>query len=143
MDVFNSGKCNKHCSCLCIRVRICVYCDRVVLIKVYCNGQWYCNSLCNCQWICEGYQNEYLFDCRVILVVCACKLYSCFVGGIRVCTYCGRVALSALQTEPTGYMHIERDDLGNSTEVEQSSYQIWGTKGAAGGRLSSDLISTR
>ncbi|XP_065940327.1 1-phosphatidylinositol 3-phosphate 5-kinase isoform X5 [Magallana gigas] len=66
-----------------------------------------------------------------------------YKGGIRVCTYCGRVALSALQTEPTGYMHIERDDLGNSTEVEQSSYQIWGTKGAAGGRLSSDIISTR
>lgn len=79
---------------------------------------------------------------RMVLVM-VCKLYPCFVGGIRVCTYCGRVALSALQTEPTGYMHIERDDLGNSTEVEQSSYQIWGTKGAAGGRLSSDLISTR
>lgn len=91
--------------------------------------------------VCTYWVQWFLFDCRVI--VCACKLYSCFVGGIRVCTYCGRVALSALQTEPTGYMHIERDDLGNSTEVEQSSYQIWGTKGAAGGRLSSDLISTR
>lgn len=91
--------------------------------------------------MCTYWVQWFLFDCLVI--VCACKLYPCFVGGIRVCTYCGRVALSALQTEPTGYMHIERDDLGNSTEVEQSSYQIWGTKGAAGGRLSSDLISTR
>lgn len=51
MDVFNSDKCNKHCSYkknVFIRVRICVYCDRVVLIKVYCNGQWYCNGQCNC-----------------------------------------------------------------------------------------------
>lgn len=77
--------------------------------------------------------------CGREVLVMVFKLYSYFVGGIRVCTYCGRVALSALQTEPTGYMHIERDDLGNSMEVEQSSYQIWGTTG----RQSSDFSSTR
>lgn len=63
----------------------------------------------------------------------------CVVGGIRVCTYCGKVAMTALQTEPTGNMHVERDDLGNSTEIEQPSHQIWGSKG----RLYSDVTSTR
>ncbi|XP_055998370.1 1-phosphatidylinositol 3-phosphate 5-kinase-like isoform X3 [Ostrea edulis] len=62
-----------------------------------------------------------------------------YKGGIRVCTYCGKVALSALQTEPTGNMHVDSDDLGNSTELEQSSHQIWGTKG----RLSTDFGSSR
>ncbi|XP_062584452.1 1-phosphatidylinositol 3-phosphate 5-kinase-like isoform X2 [Saccostrea cucullata] len=63
-----------------------------------------------------------------------------YKGGIRVCTYCGKVALSALQTEPTGNMHVESDELGNSTEIEQSSHQIWGTKGS---RLSTDQGSLR
>ncbi|XP_078330913.1 1-phosphatidylinositol 3-phosphate 5-kinase-like isoform X6 [Crassostrea virginica] len=62
-----------------------------------------------------------------------------YKGGIRVCTYCGKVAMTALQTEPTGNMHVERDDLGNSTEIEQPSHQIWGSKG----RLYSDVTSTR
>lgn len=40
MDVFNSDKCNKYCfykKNVFIRVRICVYCDRVVCI-VMVNG---------------------------------------------------------------------------------------------------------
>ncbi|KAJ8321633.1 hypothetical protein KUTeg_000104 [Tegillarca granosa] len=44
-----------------------------------------------------------------------------YKGGIRVCTYCGKVALSALQSEPSGDFQVDREDLGLSIDGEHSS----------------------
>ncbi|XP_033727626.1 1-phosphatidylinositol 3-phosphate 5-kinase-like [Pecten maximus] len=56
-----------------------------------------------------------------------------YKGGIRVCTYCGKVAMSALQNEPsTGDLRVEREDLRLSMEYSDSggpvgANSIWGS----------------
>ncbi|XP_021352266.1 1-phosphatidylinositol 3-phosphate 5-kinase-like isoform X3 [Mizuhopecten yessoensis] len=56
-----------------------------------------------------------------------------YKGGIRVCTYCGKVAMSALQNEPsTGDLRVEREDLRLSMEYTYSgglmgANSIWGS----------------
>ena len=59
------------------------------------------------------------------------KTFCYLVGGIRVCTYCGKVAMSALQAEPEGNLHVEREDLGLSIDSDSG---IWGTKKLDGTR---------
>ena len=48
-----------------------------------------------------------------------------------MCTYCGKVAMSALQAEPEGNLHVEREDLGLSIDSDSG---IWGTKKLDGTR---------
>ncbi|XP_060077952.1 1-phosphatidylinositol 3-phosphate 5-kinase-like [Ylistrum balloti] len=56
-----------------------------------------------------------------------------FCSGIRVCTYCGKVAMSALQNEPsTGDLRVEREDFRLSMEYSDSggpagANSIWGS----------------
>lgn len=39
-----------------------------------------------------------------------------FIGGIRVCTFCGKVALSALRNDPTGDLDVQQEDFTLSME---------------------------
>ncbi|KAK3088070.1 hypothetical protein FSP39_014286 [Pinctada imbricata] len=64
-----------------------------------------------------------------------------FCSGIRVCTYCGKVAMSHLQAEPEGKLRVEREDLGLSLDSDSG---IWGThiQDLVGNAMTSSTNST-
>lgn len=45
-----------------------------------------------------------------------------------MCTYCGKVAMSALQNEPSGNISVDKEDLQLSMEAEPHAYSHWGSK---------------
>ncbi|XP_063396622.1 1-phosphatidylinositol 3-phosphate 5-kinase-like isoform X1 [Mytilus trossulus] len=52
-----------------------------------------------------------------------------YKGGIRVCTYCGKVAMSALQNDSSGHISVDdKEELQLSMDPESQVYSLWGSK---------------